>query len=95
MRALVSVAHHNKEVIATASTLDLYGAEKGEQHLIDRKFTTKARLRTDQVYFGLSMVTKSQILMALNNAGPFYADDPQTISEHARMLVVYLALRSK
>jgi AcrR family transcriptional regulator len=95
MRALFSVAHHDKEVLATASTLDLYGAEKVEQYLIDKKFTTKARLRPNQVYFGLSMVTKTQIVMALNNAGPFYADDPEAISEHARMLEVYLALHSK
>ena len=88
-RALISVGHHNKDVVSSAAVLDIYGAEKLEHFMIKRKFTTKAKLRPNQVYFALSTVTKSLTVMALNNAGPFYAQDDETIIEHALLLEGY------
>ena len=88
-RALLSVGHHNKDVVSSATALDLYGAEKLGHFLIKRKFTTKAKLRPNQVYFALSIVTKSLTVMALNNAGPFYAQDDETIIELALLLEAY------
>jgi hypothetical protein len=72
--------------------MELYVANRFEEFLIKNKLISKARLRPNQVYFGLSMVMKSLSVMALNKSGPFYTNDKETISEMSQMLVAYLGL---
>lgn len=92
-RALVTLGHHDKKVVHPAVKLDQYGAKKLESYLIDQKYMRRHRLRTGQVYFALSTVTKTLLVMTLNDAGPFRTADRRTTEEFAQLLARYLGIR--
>lgn len=92
-RALVTLGHHDKNVVHPAVELDLYGAQKLESYLIERKFIRRQKLRENQVYFAITTVMKTLLVMALNDVGPFRATDSRTAEEMARLLGAYLGIR--
>jgi AcrR family transcriptional regulator len=92
-RALVTLAHKDKSVIDPAIALDRYSAEKALEYMLRRGFVKPGALDVDTVYFGLSSIGRVLALMALNDVGPYRANDPATARELTRMLAGYLGIR--
>ncbi len=92
-RALITLGHHDKSVVHPAVELDLYGARKLEEYLIQRKYVAQKKLGEMQVYFALAAVMKTLLVMTANDTGPFRATDRETAEELAKMLATYLGIR--
>lgn len=94
MRALFAIGSQDKPQAETPEGLDRYGAEKFEAFLIKRKLVSRSKLRPDQVYIGLSTVTRALVVMHLNAPKDRPPSDT-IISELAEMLAAYLGVRLK
>jgi len=94
-RGLITLAHHDKSVVSPAVALDMYGADKLEAYLVQRKWVTRSKLREQQVYFALASAMKTMLVMAANDVGPFRATDQATSRELALMMGAYLGIRMK
>ncbi|MFU8814567.1 MAG: TetR/AcrR family transcriptional regulator [Pseudomonadales bacterium] len=92
-RALITLGHHDKSVVDPAVELDMYGAQRLEAYLIERKYVTAKQLRENQVYFALASAMKTLLVMAANDVGPYRATDQATAEELARMFAGYVGIR--
>lgn len=92
-RALVTLGHHDKSVVHPAVELDMYGAQRLEAYLIERKLVRKNKLRKHQVYFAIAAVMKTLLVMSANDVGPFRASDRKTAEEMAELMAGYLGIR--
>lgn len=94
MRALFAVGSQNKAEDETPEGLDRYGAAKFEDFLIKRRLVRRSELRPDQVYIGLSTVTRALVVMQLN-APKDRSPNDRIIAELAQMLAAYLGVKLK
>jgi AcrR family transcriptional regulator len=94
-RALITLGHHDKSVVHPAVELDMYGAQQLEALLVRRKLVNAKKLRPNQVYFALASASKTLVVMAANEVGPYRATDQATAQELARMFATYLGVRTR
>ena len=92
LRAMVTLGHHNKDVLDHILIGDFQAAEQLEDYLVKRKFLSRRKLRDKQVYASYTSMTKTLLVTALNDYGPFRVTDKKFIKELAHMMHAHLGL---